>query len=204
MVRLILNLSLMVLVLFAIGCKDAGEAVGEKAKAQKETIPQAVVNEQPSKRTVGEIVFSSPKYTFTLAEAAKGVTIDYQLVVKNDIQGVFLYRYDLDGNGPLPIATIEGNGQYYGIHDGGGAPPIWEPNTLKKGTYSHSFKWDGRNWTGLSDWGNTKGEPFPAGTYKLSVVCGRSKPLDRSNPSPASTEYISIADGVAIIEIVED
>lgn len=199
----ILNLSLIALA-FAIGCEKTDQPASEKPQWQREKIPQAAANDQSSTQTAGEIVFSKQKYTFTLSELAQGITIDYQLVLRDEIENAYLYQYDLSGNGPIPTATVEGNGQYYGLDDGGGAPPIWIPNTIKQGTYSHTFEWDGRNWTGPSDWGNPKGGPFPAGIYKLSIVCGRSKPLDESDPSPASTEILLICHGVAIVEIVND
>lgn len=31
------------------------------------------------------------------------------------------------------------------------------------------FEWDGRNWTGPSDFGNPKGKAFPAGEFTVLV-----------------------------------
>jgi hypothetical protein len=51
-----------------------------------------------------------------------------------------------------------------------GAPPRESARTVKKGTYTHSFEWDGRNGTGPSDFGNPRGKPFPAGTYDVIIT----------------------------------
>jgi len=49
-------------------------------------------------------------------------------------------------------------------------PPKGTVKSLNKGTYAHIFTWDGRNWTGPSDFGNPKGKPFPAGAYDVTVT----------------------------------
>src|SRR6185503_6625777 len=75
--------------------------------------------------------------------------------------------------GPSGLYTFEklsGDGQSYCLCDGGKcAPPTNVPITLKAGTYPSSFTWDGKNWSGPSDFGNPKGPPFPAGSYTLDV-----------------------------------
>ena len=52
----------------------------------------------------------------------------------------------------------------------GDAFTINHGGTVKKGTYTHSFTWDGRNWNGPSDTGQPKGPAFPPGTYTLTVT----------------------------------
>jgi hypothetical protein len=51
------------------------------------------------------------------------------------------------------------------------------------GTYGLSFEWDGRNWTGPSDYGHPKGTPFPPGGYTLLVrLAGRVKTPSGEEP----------------------
>src|SRR5207244_8156543 len=70
-----------------------------------------------------------------------------------------------------PHQQTSGNNQLYSLIDFGLAqPPKEVVTTLKKGTYVHSFEWEGRNWTGPSDTSTPKGKPFPAGTYDVTVT----------------------------------
>jgi hypothetical protein len=74
------------------------------------------------------------------------------------------YQEPAGPSGLHPRARISGQDQLYCLMDYGlGAPPEEVVKTLKKGTYVHSFEWDGRNWTGPSDFNNPKGKAFPAG-----------------------------------------
>ena len=46
-----------------------------------------------------------------------------------------------------------------------------------------SFEWDGRNWTGPSDFDNPKGDPFPPGSYTLTVrIVGKIETTDGKKP----------------------
>lgn len=126
------------------------------------------------------IDFPKDGYTFTLAEVAKGVRIRYQVVVDHDCEAVSPRPFgpsfaETPGpSGLYPRERISGNGHNFCLEDFGlGHPPREEDQrfvTLKKGTYLHSFEWDGRNWNGPSDTSNPRGEPFPAGTYKVTVT----------------------------------
>ena len=68
-----------------------------------------------------DIKFDKDKYVLTQAEAARGVTFPYQVVVKEDIPGMIPMSQTSAGiGGPnelLPLAKITGNGQFYGIID---------------------------------------------------------------------------------------
>jgi hypothetical protein len=155
--------------------------------------PDAAAPERPNDGTVESIIsikFSKKAYTFTLAEVAKGIRIDYTISIKQDIDGVAPRPQDdgsASGSGPsglYPFEEISGNGHSYSLRDIGLAPPHdLPPRTIKKGKHSLSFEWDGRNWTGPSDFNNPKGDPFPSGSYTLTVrIVGKMEDTDGTNP----------------------
>jgi hypothetical protein len=118
--------------------------------------------------------FAPQGCTFTLAQAKAGVTIPYDVVIDADVAGVIPsvvpYQLDPGASGLQMHEVLSGAGQHYcvcdvGLGPGGNKVPI----TLKAGTFSAAFQWDGRNWDGPSDTGNPKGPPFPVGTYRLDV-----------------------------------
>jgi hypothetical protein len=126
---------------------------------------------------VVKVEFPAGGYAYTLAEVARGVKIPYRIVVARDYPGVIALRsgpsfHEPPGpSGLHPREQISGKGQFYCLMDFGlGAPPKEIVRTVKKGTYLHSIEWDGRNWTGPSDFGNPRGKPFPAGTYEVMVT----------------------------------
>lgn len=124
-----------------------------------------------------KVEFPEKGYEYTLAQVAKGIKIEYKIVIDEDVPGVAPMQFGpsfVEPPGPSglhPRESIHGPGNNYGIFDSGLAPPPREVfKTLKKGTYTHSFDWDGRNWGGPSDTGQPKGKAFPAGTYELIVI----------------------------------
>ena len=126
---------------------------------------------------VVKIEFPKDGWTFTLAQAAKGIKIEYKIIVEEEYQGVIplahppSFQEPPGPSGLHPREQISGKDQLYCLMDFGRAvPPKEVVKTLKKGTYLHAFEWDGRNWTGPSDFGNPKGKPFPAGAYDLTVT----------------------------------
>lgn len=126
---------------------------------------------------VVKIEFPKDGYVFTRAEAARTVKIEYKVVLERDLVGIIPLPFgpsNAEPPGPSglhPRNRIAGQNQLYCLMDFGLAPPPQEVvKTLKKGVYTHSFEWDGRNWTGPSDFGNPKGKPFPAGDYELTVT----------------------------------
>jgi hypothetical protein len=135
------------------------------------------------------VVFTSSTCVFTLAEAAAKVTFTYDLVVDQDVPGFVPaspYPYGSNAANLALTETVAGAGQSYCVcdlglpvaecptGDGGFAAPgdggICAPITIPAGTYHRTFSWDGRNWTGPSDYGNPEGPPFPAGDYTLTVA----------------------------------
>src|SRR5437764_27225 len=124
--------------------------------------------------------------------AAKGIKIDYQIVIDQDFPGVIplpptpAYARDAGPSGLWPLEKIAGNGQQYCLFDFGlGAPAKEMAKTIKKGTYPLSFTWEGRNWSGPSDFNNPKGKSFPAGEYTLSVTI-HGKIMTESGTRPYS------------------
>jgi hypothetical protein len=124
--------------------------------------------------------FTGSVCTFTLAQAAAGLSIPYELVVDHDIPGTYPHRqYSGNCNIPdpnvlAPFESLIGNGQQYALFEFGlpcfdaGAntePPV----TVTKGTFSGTFTWAGRNYGGPSDTNRQPGPPFPIGDYTLTV-----------------------------------
>lgn len=139
----------------------------------------AVRADEPAKVFAKAVKIEFPKdgYTFTVAEAAKGVKFEYKIVVSEDRAGVVALPFGPSFNEPAgpsglhPREAISGNNQRYCLEDYGLAfPPKGKAATLKKGEYKHAFEWDGLNWSGPSDFGAKKGKAFPAGTYDVTVT----------------------------------
>jgi hypothetical protein len=62
------------------------------------------------------------------------------------------------------------NGQNYCLCDQGLCPGSGpDPITIVQGTYPGSFSWDGKNWSGPSDFNAQKGPAFTPGDYTLTV-----------------------------------
>jgi hypothetical protein len=113
--------------------------------------------------------------SYTLAEAAAGVKLQYAVVVDADIAGVQSSPASPascagpDASGLVVEPSIDGGGQSYCMCDcglGTGAPTS---SNLTAGTYVSTFSWDGRNWAGPSDTVNPEGPAFPAGSYSFTV-----------------------------------
>jgi hypothetical protein len=130
------------------------------------------------------------EYTFTTTEAAKGIKIPFEIVVLEDWNDVVplppgpSYNTPSGPSGLFPCLRIDGKNQLYAPLDFGlGAPPKEKATTIKKGIYKDTFAWDGRNWTGPSDFGNPKGKPFPPGEYKITIsVAGKLKTKNATRP----------------------
>ncbi|MCE9562104.1 MAG: hypothetical protein K8U57_08620 [Planctomycetes bacterium] len=123
-----------------------------------------------------KIEFPKDGYTFTLAEAAKGIKIEYKIIVEEDVKVIALlsepsYAEPAGPSSLHPRERISGKDQLYSLTDFGlGQPPKELVQAIKKGTYKHSIEWDGRNWRGPSDFNSPKGKPFPAGAYDVTVT----------------------------------
>ena len=122
------------------------------------------------------IWFPESGATWSIAEAAAGVTIPYVVLVEADISGVIPRPQDGGGcgqpgaSGLILFEDLSGAGQRYCICDEGlcAAPPP-TPVTIPAGQTSSEFTWTGRSWWGPSDTGNPMGAPFPPGSYTLEV-----------------------------------
>lgn len=118
----------------------------------------------------------APSVTFTLAEAAAGVTIPWAIVVDNPaVRVVTPIPQDAGGcgvpgpSGLIPFVSVGGGGQGWCLCDVGLCPATRTPVPLVDGVHREVFAWGGRNWTGPSDFGNPEGAPFPPGTYTLEI-----------------------------------
>lgn len=108
---------------------------------------------------------------FTLAQAAAGIELAYEIVIANDLPPLFPTAY-VTGERALPLllfGTIEGQGQKYCICDTGPGVAQMSELNVTAGTYPTSYAWDGRNWQGPSDTPSPKGAAFPPGTYTLKL-----------------------------------
>jgi hypothetical protein len=144
------------------------------------------------------VEFDKKQYVLTQAEAAKGVTFDYRIIVQKELPGMIPKIQSYDGfpspNNLIPFPKLHGNGQLYGaFHDGGGRPLPRKPQTIQKGVYKYTFEWDGKNWTGPSDTNLPKGEPFPPGKYTLTVSMVGEK------QTPQGLKVYRVAEDVTVI-----
>jgi hypothetical protein len=148
-------------------------------------------HERGGKKFEDLVQIKLPKeHVFTTAEAAKGIKIPFEIVVLEDRNEVIplppgpSYNTPAGPSGLFPFLRIDGMKQLYAPLDFGlGAPPKEKATTIKKGIYKDTFTWDGRNWTGPSDFGNPKGKPFPPGEYKITIsVAGKLKTENATRP----------------------
>jgi len=121
-----------------------------------------------------KIEFPKQACTFSLAQAAAGIDLAYQVVVENDVsEMVPTGQSSCPAPGPSGLYVFErvsGAGQSYCICDTGLCPaPPSTPVVIAQGTTSGTFSWDGTNWNGPSDTGNPKGPAFPPGKYTVVV-----------------------------------
>lgn len=132
---------------------------------------------------------------FTLAQAAAGITIGYDVVIDKDLTGVTPVAQTGCGKpGPSGLIVFEMLGadpNSYCICDAGHCLPYaGTPAALKSGTFSQTFTWDGKSWGGPSDTGTPEGPAFPVGTYPLIISAkGTYTAADGSvTPFEAQTE----------------
>lgn len=157
--------------------------------ALDETTPWSCLSGQGGTSTLPGVhieLDSDMECVFRVSRALAGVSIAYQVVVDQDVQNVKPVPQD-DGHcgkpawpdGLILFEELSGQGQKYCKCDIGLCPPPdQKPVTIKKGVYPFTFEWHGRNWQGPSDTGNPEGEPFPPGTYILTISAkGEAKVL---------------------------
>ena len=122
------------------------------------------------------IDFTTTRTTWTTAEVANGLQIEYVVKIDRDVANVHPAPQDAGWCGdPGPSGLIlfedlRGNGQLYCGCDVGLCleMPV-EYKNLKKGVYPGFFEWDGRNSTGGTSPLRPKGDPFPPGRYTLTL-----------------------------------
>jgi hypothetical protein len=118
---------------------------------------------------------SGNRCSYTLAEAAAGVSFVYRVVVDADAAGVQSSPASPascagpDASGLVVEPSVGGSGQSYCLCDCGLGMGGATTSDLVAGTYETTFAWDGTNWTGPSDFGNPHGAAFPPGSYELQV-----------------------------------
>ena len=113
---------------------------------------------------------------WAIGKVREGIDIPYEVVVEEEISGIVPTPTDAGScdrpgdSGLITSVVFQGDDQRWCRCDTGNCPrPQYKPKTLEPGTYRNTVHWEGRNWTGPSDTGNPKGEPFPPGTYEMSV-----------------------------------
>lgn len=123
------------------------------------------------------IRYTGTTCTFTLAQAAAGIEIPYQVEIVSATPNVAPASQDVgncempDQSGLILFARLAGMSQQYCQCDVGlcSGPRLKPPITLTAGTYPESFSWDGKNWNGPSDTNQPEAAPFPVGSYTLDV-----------------------------------
>jgi hypothetical protein len=132
------------------------------------------------------VEFPPQPCTFTLAEAAAGIDVEYAVVVDAALDEVTARPNDAGGcgtpgdSGLILLERLEGGGQLYCLCDTGLCPGTEVTSDLAAGSYPVTFHWEGRNWMGPSDTDMPMGDPFPPGSYTLTV---------RANGSYMGTDY---------------
>jgi hypothetical protein len=173
------------LALLSLACGGSEAIAPSPDAAAGVDAPVNCASTSQSNLSGAHITIDSSRCVFTLAEAAAGITIAYDVVIDAAIPGIVSNAQDdshcgtADASGLIPFASVSGAGQRYCMCDVGLCPARSpSPVTLVAGRYAHSFQWDGRNWTGPSDTSRPEGAPFPAGTYTLTVSAVGSQPAD--------------------------
>jgi hypothetical protein len=142
--------------------------------------------------------FRTTRCEYTLAEAAAGIRIPYELVIEDGVTGFtpvpYPYRIGLAGlvvqesvtggtssycncdRGGPDWSCPANDGGYFSPHrtSGDGGVPVPFPGEcsaidLLPGVHPLEFGWTGRNWFGASDTVRPMGAPFPPGDYVLNV-----------------------------------
>jgi hypothetical protein len=143
------------------------------------------------------LAFRTTRCEYTLAEAAAGIRIPYELVIEQGVTGFtpapYPYRTSVaslvmqeslrggtssycncDRGGPLWWCPANDRGSF-SPHttstDGGQVPFPGECSAidLVPGVHPLEFEWTGRNWFGASDTNQPMGAPFPPRDYALTV-----------------------------------
>jgi hypothetical protein len=137
------------------------------------------------------LTFPDACRTYTQAEVAAGIELHYQVVVAADVAGLHPVAGDAGycaqpgDSGLIVQFVIAGNEQSYCLCDTGRCFQQSFSTAPRAGTYPATISWDGRNWTGPSDFGNPEGAPFPPGTYTLTLSARGTR-----ETSGGATDYL--------------
>ncbi len=135
------------------------------------------------------IEVTAAKCQFTLAEAAAGITIGYDIVIDHDVVGITPQTQTGCGQpGPSGLIVFEKLGvdptSYCLCESGHCAPYVGKPGVLSKGTFGQTFTWDGKAWNGPSDTGTPEGAAFPVGTYTLVLSAKGTQTAANGSATP--------------------
>lgn len=119
------------------------------------------------------IAFATPESTFTLAEAAAGIQVDYAVIIDAGAmvtpwdEACGCCGIDWSPSGLWLAEVLSGADELYCICDDGvDCDCAFVTHPLESGTHPGTFDWEGRN--GEVPW--DPGPPFPPGTYTLEVT----------------------------------
>jgi hypothetical protein len=121
-------------------------------------------------------VFSDGPCSYTLAEVAAGISIDYELRIEQALDGVHPVPLDMgfcdepDPSGLITGYEISGGTSRYCFCDlGKCARRTFSTRTIPR-AYHRTIQWYGRNWLGPSDTDTPQGDAFPPGIYTVTVT----------------------------------
>ena len=160
-----------------LGCFDGGSDGGADAAvdAARDAGGPACAMGGTSNLEGVSIDFPEQQCVFTLAEAAAAISITYRVLVETPVTAVTTRPQDSGGcgtagdSGLILFEELDGGGQHYCLCDTGLCPGADVTSDLMTGYWTTAFPWTGRNWNGPSDTGTAMGEPFPPGSYTLTV-----------------------------------
>jgi len=152
---------------------DSADSTGDESP---DVAPPVCTSDDESSLPGVRILFPEQPCTFRLSEAAAGISLRYQIMIASDVADVVRQPQDAGHcgvagpSGLIAFERLEGGGQRYCLCDVGLCPPPpGVPIQLRTGVHDEDFGWRGRNWDGPSDTGNLEGDPFPTGSYLLTV-----------------------------------
>lgn len=170
--------SILTLVIALAGCVGGGTGADlGTATAASHKPPISFGSSNKSDLPGVSISLDSDKWSYTLAEAAAGITISIKVIMDNDVVGVLtqapgacVEHQELAFAVETVITSHDGS-RIYREHDPSKCPKDGSEKfvTIPAGVSRDKLKWSGRNWGGSGD----EGEPFPPGMYIVrSVITG--------------------------------
>ncbi len=157
------------------------------------------------------IEFPEQPCRYTLAEAAAGIELRYDVVVEKDLGEIRVHLTpELACRGVAQVSSLSvierivGDGQSYCRCDFGISSRGWEiAAELEVGHFPVSVAWDGRNWNGPSDTRNEPGPLFPPGESELELIASGSFSVADDEEGADGKESFQIY-AVLMIELVDE